>query len=123
MIQGAVNARREAVVRLRVRGPGGAEATVDMIVDSGSTLSRTLPAAAVAALGLVRQSGGTATLADGSVRPFDIYAADVEWGGTWRAVLVSAVGNEALLGMGLLAGHKVVVEVVPGGLVEIVPLP
>jgi hypothetical protein len=33
------------------------------------------------------------------------------------------VGNEPLLGMRLLAGHKLVIEVVPGGLVEITPLP
>jgi predicted aspartyl protease len=62
-------------------------------------------------------------LADGSVRQFDIFAAEVAWGGAWRAVLVSAVGSESLLGMRLMAGHKVVVEVVPGGSVEILPLP
>ncbi len=123
MIRGVVNARHEAVVRLRVRGPGGVESDGDMIVDSGFTSSLTLPAATVTALGLVRKSGGTAKLADGSVRQFDICAAEVEWGGTWRAVLVSAIGNEPLLGMRLLAGHKLEIEVVPGGLVEILPLP
>jgi clan AA aspartic protease len=123
MIQGVVNARHEAVVRLRVRGPGGVESDADVIVDSGFTASLTLPMAMVTALGLVRQSGGTAVLADGSVRQFDIFAAEVAWGGTWRAVLVSAVGNESLMGMRLLAGHKLVIEVVPGGLVEILPLP
>jgi clan AA aspartic protease len=123
MIQGIVNARHEAVVRLRVRGPGGVESDVDVIVDSGFTSSLTLPATMVATLGLVWQSGGTATLADGSVRQFDIYAAEVAWGSTWRAVLVSAVGTESLLGMGLLAGHKLVIDVIPGGVVEILPLP
>jgi clan AA aspartic protease len=123
MIQGVVNARHEAVVRLRVRGPGGIETDVDAIVDTGFTSSLILPAATVAALGLVRQSGGTATLADGSVRQFDIYAAEVEWGGVWRTVLVSAIGNESLLGMRLLAGHKLIIGVVPGGLVEILPHP
>ena len=123
MIRGVVNARHEAVVRLRVRGPGGVESDVDVIVDSGFTSSLTLPAATVTALGLARQSGGTAVLADGSVRQFDICAAEVEWGGTWRAVLVYELGNEPLLGMRLLAGHKLEIEVVPGGLVEILPLP
>ena len=123
MIRGVVNARHEAVVRLRVRGRGGVEADVDAIVDSGFTSSLTLPAATVAALGLVRQSGGTAALADGSLRKFDLCSAEVEWGGIWRAVLVYELGNEPLVGMRLLAGHKLVVEVVPKGLVEIVPLP
>jgi predicted aspartyl protease len=83
----------------------------------------TLPATTINTLGLSRQSGGTARLADGSVRQFDIFAAEVEWGGTWRPVLVSAVGNESLMGMRLLAGHKLVIDVEPGGLVEILPLP
>jgi len=118
-----VNARQEAVVRLQVRGSGGVESDIDVIVDSGFTASLTLPTAMVTALGLTRQSGGSAVLADGSVRQFDIFAAEVAWDGTWRAVLVSAVGNEALLGMRLLVGHKLVVEVVPGGMVDILPLP
>jgi len=96
---------------------------VDAVVDSGFTASLTLPAAAVAALGLVRQSGGGAVLADGSVRQFDIYAAEVEWDGGWRPVLVSAVGDEVLVGMRLLAGYELRVAVVPGGAVEIKPLP
>jgi hypothetical protein len=44
-------------------------------------------------------------------------------GGAWRAVLVSAVGNEPLMGMRLLAGHKLVIDVELGGMVEILPLP
>jgi clan AA aspartic protease len=118
-----VNVREEAVVRLRLRGPGGAESDVDAIVDSGFSSSLTLPPAMVATLGLIRQSGGSATLADGSVRQFDVCGAEVEWDGTWRAVLVYAVGNESLLGMRLLAGHRLVIDVVPGGVVEIIPLP
>lgn len=123
MIPGVVNARLEALVRLQVRGPGGTVLGVDVIVDSGFTASLTLPMALVTALALTRASGGTAVLADGSVRQFDIFAAEVAWGGTWRAVLVSAVGNESLLGMRLLAGHKLAVDVVPSGCVEITPLP
>ena len=62
-------------------------------------------------------------LADGTVRQFDICAAEVEWGGAWRAVLVYELGNEPLVGMRLLADHKLVIDVVPNGLVEILPLP
>jgi len=51
------------------------------------------------------------------------YAAEVEWNGGWRPVLVSAVGDEALLGMRLAAGNELRIAVVPGGVVEITPLP
>jgi clan AA aspartic protease len=123
MISGMVNARLEAVIRLRVRGPGGAELDFDAVIDTGFTSSLTLPAAAVTALGLVRQSGGSVVLGDGSVRSFDVYAAEVEWDGSWRPILVSAVGDEVLVGMRLLAGIELRVAVVPGGPVEISPHP
>jgi predicted aspartyl protease len=54
MIRGVVNARHEAVVRLRVRGPSGVESDVDAIVDSGFTASLTLPVTMVTALVLGR---------------------------------------------------------------------
>jgi predicted aspartyl protease len=76
----------------------------------------------VAALGLERKSDGQAVLGDGTVRQFDIFAAEVEWDGVWKAVLVSGVGAEPLVGMPLLAGHELRVEVVPGGAVEITRL-
>jgi len=123
MIQGIVNARHEAVVRLRLRGPGGIETQVDAIVDSGFTASLTLPTTLITALGLDRRSGGTAILADGTVRQFDLFAVEVAWDGSWRTVLVSAVGHESLLGMLLLVGRKLMIDVVPGGLVEITQLP
>lgn len=96
---------------------------MDAVVDSGFTSYLTLPASTVATLGLVRQSDGTAVLGDGSARQFAICAAEVEWGDTWRAVLVSVLGKETLLGMRLLEGHKLVIDVVSGGAVEILPLP
>jgi predicted aspartyl protease len=123
LIRGVVNVRHEAVVRLRVRGPSGLELEMETVIDSGFTASLALSTTTVAALRLTRQSGGGAVLADGSVRQFDIYAAEVEWNGGWRPVLVSAVGDEALAGMRLLAGHELRIAVVQGGAVEITPLP
>jgi clan AA aspartic protease len=123
MIRGIVNARLEAVVRLRLRGPGGAEADVDAVVDTGFSDALTLPIATVAALGLAPWSASAVVLADGSQGLVVVYEADVDWGGTWRRVLALAVGDEALIGMRLLAGHRLVVEVIPGGAVEITPLP
>ena len=54
MINGTVNARYEAGVRIRVRGPNGSVLEVDTIIDSGFNGSLTLPATNLAALGLVR---------------------------------------------------------------------
>ncbi len=122
MILGTVNARNEALVQLRLRGPSGIETAIETIVDSGFTAALTLPMANVTALNLTRNSGSEAVMADGSVRQFDIYAAEVWWGNGWQSVMVSAVGYESLLGMRLLAGHQLRVDVIAGGVVEITPL-
>jgi clan AA aspartic protease len=123
MIRGVVNARNEAIVRFRMRGPGHSGLDVDVVVDSGFTSTLALPSSTIAALGLIRQSGVRAVLADGSSQQFDPYTAEMSWDGSWRQVLVYALGSEALLGMELLAGHELRISVVPGGAVEITALP
>jgi predicted aspartyl protease len=65
---GAVSARREAVVPLRVRGPSGIELSVDAIVDTGFTAALTLPKTVITALSLARIPTGGAVLADGSAK-------------------------------------------------------
>ncbi len=105
MIRGTVNARLVAVVRLRVRGPGGAERDVDAVIDTGFTASLTLPAAAVAALGLVRQSGSAAAPATG--RSGTSTSTPRRWSGTapgapcWRrpSATRSSLGCGCWLGM------------------------
>ena len=123
MIRGAFTARGEAIVTLRLRGPGGFEILVDAAIDTGFNASLTLPLEEVAVLGLPYESSSHAILADGAVARFDVYLAEVYWGSAWRTVAISVVGEEVLLGMRLLAGHRLRIDAVPGGLVEITPLP
>ena len=123
MIRGVVNARNEAIVRLRMRGPGHSGLDVDVVVDSGFTSTLALPASTIAALGLIQQSGSRAVLADGSSHQLDTFTAELSWDGSWRPVLVYALGSDALLGMRLLARYELRISVVPGGSVEITPLP
>jgi clan AA aspartic protease len=123
MISGIVNARREAVVQIRVRGPSGIVVTRDAVIDTGFSASLTLPATVIAAIGLQRQSSSRATLADGTVVQLDLYAAEVEWDGVWRSILISAVGGEVLIGMGILVGYELRITVVSGGLVAITTVP
>ena len=122
MMTGTVNGSREAILPLRVTGPAGS-AVVPAVIDTGFSGFLTLSPGTVLALGLVYVMRGASTLADGSRDEYDMYRADIEWFGTPRRVLVSAVGTEALLGMGLLAGCELRVEAVPGGAVEVRRLP
>jgi predicted aspartyl protease len=52
MIIGSVSATKEAVVRLRVRGPAGPGAEVDAVLDTGFTEYLTLPQAIITSLSL-----------------------------------------------------------------------
>jgi clan AA aspartic protease len=123
MIHGLVNARHEAVLSLRVRGPSGAEATVDAVIDTGSTSALTLTPATIAILGLTFQAHQQVLLADGTLRTVGTFDGEVEWDGSWRAVLVTEVDSAPLLGTRLLIGHEVFIEFNPGGVVEIRALP
>jgi clan AA aspartic protease len=123
VIAGTVNARLEAEVRLKVRGPSGAEAEVPVLIGTGFTGTLALPATVTTDLALAPLSGGSAQLADGTTRRFDTFEAAIEWNGVWRGVVASVLGDDALLGMALLSGLQLRVEVVPGGAVEVGALP
>ncbi len=123
MIRGSVDANLFARVRLCVRGTDGVELEVDAVIDTGFDDSLILPARTISSLGLKHPTVGQAFLADGSIKYFDIFSAEIEWGGASRTVQVSAVGDEALIGMALLADHELRIQVVPTGSVEIIPIP
>jgi predicted aspartyl protease len=123
MTGGVVNGRNEAIVRLRVRGPSGTEIDIDAVVDTGLSAALTLSQRDIAHLGLSRVSASYAVLADGSWTQFDVFAAELLWDAVWQPVLISGMDSEALIGMGLLAGHSLRIDVTPGGMVGIAQLP
>ena len=59
------------------------------------------------------------TLADGSEVVLPFFSATVLWDGSRRPVSVIAAGGPPLLGMEMLAGHRLTMEVVEGGVVRI----
>jgi clan AA aspartic protease len=123
MIRGAVNYRNEAIVPLRVRGPGGAEADIDVVIDTGFTGTLTLPPALISALNLSSRAQVEVQLGDGTRCYFDTYDVEVEWDGVWLALEATEIDAAPLIGMALLARHEVYIEFVPGGVVDITRLP
>jgi predicted aspartyl protease len=83
----------------------------------------TLPAAIIASLGITWLGREQGTLAGGSTEFFDVYRAAVLWQGQPRPVEVEATEMAPLLGMALLKGHEVTIQVVDGGGVTISGLP
>ena len=119
MITGVVRDDRQAIVHLMVRGPAGQEQEIEAIIDTGFDGWLSLPSSLVVRLGLVWRRRGRALLADGSESVFDIYEATVDWDGEMRRIPVDEVETVPLLGMSLLEGYELTVQVQPGGNVTI----
>src|SRR5713226_1199187 len=110
MITGAVKSD-EARIRLTVKGRQGREQEVEAVIDSGYTGALTLPPALIATLGLRRRSVDRATLADGSTCVFQVYAGKLAWDGKVRTILVDEADADPVVGMKLLRGHELKMQV------------
>ncbi len=115
MISGVVTHDRQAVIHLTVRGPAGQEQEIEAIIDTGFDGSLSLPSLIVVQLGLPWRQRGRALLADGSESVFDIYEATVDWDGEARRIAVDEAETVPLVGMFLLEGYELTVQVQPGG--------
>jgi clan AA aspartic protease len=122
MIEGAVHGQSDAIVELAVLGPDGAKERLDFRIDTGFDGALTLHSAAVAALGLSQTGTKWVRLADGRTVVCDVCDAHVEWDGALRPVGVQIADIGSLLGMALLGGHRLWMDVVDGGVVRISPL-
>lgn len=119
---GVVSADLEPMLQLTVHDTGGRPHDLEAVIDTGFNGFVTLPPLLIAALRLpwlCRQQG---QLADGSVLTFDVHTARVNWHGRSRSVEVEAADAQPLLGMALLQGSELRVQVVPVGAVTIAEL-
>ena len=121
MIEGVVNAAHEAVLTLPFEGPAGETRDIAGVVDTGFTGFLTVPSALAVELGLPFEGTARATLADGSETIFPYYGVAVLWDGRTRYVEADAADTTPLVGMRLLDGHSLYVEVEDGGRVVIEP--
>jgi clan AA aspartic protease len=96
---------------------------VEAIIDTGFNGFLTLSPALIAVLGLPWLCREQGELADGSVLTFDVYVATVDWNGQSKSVEVEAADAQPLLGMALMRGFELRIQVVPGGSVTIAGLP
>ena len=119
MIVGTITGNREAVIDFSVCRPGGQRQEIQAVIDTGFNGYLTLPDALVDNLGLLYHSRTMVVLGDGSNRALRQYEAVVIWHGQQRDVLVLAAEGGPLIGMAMLYGHDVFLNVVEGGRVTI----
>jgi predicted aspartyl protease len=119
MISGHVLAGRYATVPIVVQGTQGQDETLDAIIDTGFTGFLTLPLPQIAKLGFPYQGLIDAQLGNGSAAEFDMFAGAVLWDGQRREGIVLAVDGTPLIGMALLRGSRVCLDVIDNGPVTI----
>ena len=122
MIEGVVNAAREAVVSLSLQAPEGRTRDIEAVLDTGYTGFLTLPIGLVAELRLPFAYVGRAFLANDDEVEFDVHDVTVLWDGQPRHIRADATGSVPLVGMALLDAHSLYVEVGDGGPVVIRPM-
>jgi clan AA aspartic protease len=122
MIQGEVTPDSEAVIPLTIRASAGPDAAVEAVLDTGFTGFLTLPANIISTLGLKLFGDADVMLADGTIVTLHKFEATVQWDGRDRDILLLEAEGGPLMGMRLLYGSRVVLDVVDGGPVTITGL-
>lgn len=94
---------------------GGELQQFEVVLDTGFTGWLMLPEAEIARLGLANRGERQGILASGNAEDFAYYRTSVLWHGQIRAIEVFQSIDQALLGMELLEGSRVLVDAWNGG--------
>ena len=119
MIQGTVNRYHEAIVSLPVYHNNGSLYQLEFVIDTGFSEYLTLPVELIIGLELRRSRYTTLTLADNRRVVVPTYKILVEWDGVQRLVEVAELEGVALIGMQMMRGYHLGMDVVEGGAVTI----
>ena len=121
LINGIVT-RREAWIQLKVLSPSGAVHQVRAVIDTGFNGWLTLPGELIDDCELRLKTISRGTLADGNEAFFEVYEGRAIWDGKARRIPIHRGGSKPLLGMALLRGYKLSIDVRGRGRVEITKL-
>ena len=119
MISGIVNTDFEAITSLSICDSEGKIYTQDAIVDTGFNGWLSLPPDLIDGLNLKQKIRGRAILGDGSECVFNVYEAIVVWDGAYMTIPIDEADSEPLVGMSLMEGYQLTVQVLEEGSVEI----
>jgi clan AA aspartic protease len=120
MIAGIVNADFEPIIPLSICGSDGKVYKQDAIVDTGFNGWLSLPPDLIAELNLKWKRRGRAILGDGTECIFDVYEAVLVWDRNMLTIPTDEADSEPLVGMSLMEGYQLTVQVFEGGHVELI---
>jgi clan AA aspartic protease len=119
MVTGTVNARLAPNIYFPIEDAAGTRHDLEATVDTGFTGYLTLPRNQILSLGLRYLYHHAVTLGDGTAVVRHIYEATVGWDGISKTVEVIESEVSPLIGMRMMAGYQLRIDVVVGGAVEI----
>ena len=119
MIKGVVNDLCEATISLTLRAVDGEEHDILAIIDTGFSGYLTLPTALIEQLNLSWYACVEVILADGTTQLCDEYLGTVFWNKQARTVEIDAANTTPLVGMELLRGHRLSIDVIESGVLTI----
>ena len=122
MLTGRVNGDLQAWLTVEIVTPSGQPRPVEVALDTGFNGQLALPAITIRGLELSEESSRLAITATGDRVRLTTYYSTMMWYGEPRTIEVLEAGGEPLLGMELLLGNRVTLDVVEGGPVTIYPL-
>lgn len=123
MITGKIVNNQEASIELEVVGTDQLE-KIQTIIDTGFSGELTLPGNLIDRLGLPRIGDLPIILGDGYEVSVEMYLAIVLWHGEERIVQVLRTDDgKPLIGMSLLYGNRLILDIVTDGEVTIETLP
>ena len=123
MLNGRVTEELQAKLVVEILDLDNQLRRIEVILDTGFNGQMALPTITAQQLGLVRAGLRPRELADGSVSRVMTYTATVLWDGQPRSVQIVEADGEPLLGMELLLGSRVTIDVSDNGPVTIDALP
>ena len=123
MILGNVSTKLVPTVKFKILGTENLEEEIESEVDTGFNGGLTLPNDTIARLGFVWKAYESMKLADESKSFVNLYRGIIMWNGEPRLVNVAESESNPLLGTELLLGHRLTIDMRPGGQVLIEPLP
>ena len=119
MINGKITTHREAIIGLEVIGSNQKREKVEAVIDTGFNGYLTLPNNLINSLNLQQAGSRRVTLGDGNIVVLEMYFAKVLWHGQEREILGLQADGGTLIGMSLLYGSRLVLEVIDNGNVTI----
>ena len=119
---GRINQDLQAWLTVDLMTRSGQPRPIAVTVDTGFNGLLALPTITIQGLELSEESSRLAITATGDRVRLTTYYSTMTWHGEPRTIEVVEAGGEPLLGMELLLGNRVTLDVVEGGAVTIEPL-